>query len=579
MATFRRDAVDRIEIDNAGERILLPLKEGRWTITEPIEDFADADLIGDILDRLGDLHPMRKTSIQPADTSQQTLDLTEYGLEPSRQKVILKGRDMAEVAIHFGVHTTNQSSVYAMLKGSGELSLVDRAVKELLFNEPDTFRDPYVTRILPSDFSEIHIKQTDREIKLNLAGGDWFFESPLQARADSQKVYDQLALITSLKILNFLSGDLAASASADLAAPKGTISLTGLINGQKQELVIHLGNEVKGVPDALYASISGRHDFCAVPKAAAAILNAAPNELRSRKLAKIQPEELKKVVIENSPAQPQSDPRIELVKIGKGWYLGGDKKAPAQQSEVYRFLQRLDENEVLEFVSDAATDFSPYGLEAPRTTASFFREDPASRRAKGSGTELQLALKIAFGNTQKDQIYVRTNDSPFVFLVKNSLHSDIFKTMYQWRTLLIQARNPEEIRSIHISHTGKAPLDISRAEADRKWKSDDPARPISPDYAESLARSIAALRALRWADPKISRQECGLDQAEFSLSFLLADEDVPRTISIGKEALDGRYASFSLEPAIFILSKPTCEVLNIPIELQGKTSSAEQESQ
>jgi hypothetical protein len=130
----------------------------------------------------------------------------------------------------------------------------------------------------------------------------------------------------------------APSPEQGLAEPRAT--LTAVVEGQKEPLVLQIGATPGGEEnkDRSFAKISGRAAVTVLPNASLdPLLKARPNDLRDRKLVRVEPDIVDRITFERKDRPP-----LVLMRKGEGWsYKEGDKDLPVKDGLAGKILSDL----------------------------------------------------------------------------------------------------------------------------------------------------------------------------------------------------------------------------------------------
>ncbi|HMJ05902.1 MAG TPA: DUF4340 domain-containing protein, partial [Chthoniobacterales bacterium] len=279
---FDRDKLEGIMIQNGDARIALQREKGKWRLTEPVKDQADAAAVDNLI---SDLESWKKFAIIPGkgDPKIDKSSLAEYGVIQPKLRLKLKLPDGLP-EIRFGKDAVLENQMYIRLGDVKDVFIAGQSVRNDISKKPDDFRDRKLTALTTAQVSGAVLKSPAGEIELAKKDGHWSIVKPLQARGDDQKIGDLLAQVTNARIEEFIgdgSGDLH---SYGLAEPRGSITIYGA-DEQKGE-TLQIGAEVKK-KDQVYGHFLPRNGVYALPKKTQDVLNVRPNNLRDLHLARL----------------------------------------------------------------------------------------------------------------------------------------------------------------------------------------------------------------------------------------------------------------------------------------------------
>src|SRR5690606_21958347 len=140
-----------------------------------------------------------------------------------------------------------------------------------------------------------------------------------------------------------------------------------------------------------------------------ASLPLAINDLRNPRLTNISAEGWKQ--LRHISIQPASGPEILLTTSGPPQPLTvtiGGQKQEANEGRLYGLMKMATEDLATMFVSDAASDFSPWGLDKPLIKVVFATDNEAE------------TIQLAFGTDGKGGYFVNRVGTPTVMRVEQA---------------------------------------------------------------------------------------------------------------------------------------------------------------
>lgn len=106
--------------------------------------------------------------------------------------------------LDFGLPTSLEKKRYAKISGRQEIYVIPDGIFKLIDQDPDAFRDPQITHILPAHIRHVDLTWPDHQITLDRVDGRWFITEPVKLEAD-QEIVDRflrkIAYLTAKKIV------------------------------------------------------------------------------------------------------------------------------------------------------------------------------------------------------------------------------------------------------------------------------------------------------------------------------------------------------------------------------------------
>ena len=547
---FERDQLEGLVIHNGDDKIELRRTENKWRLETPIKDQADSSMIDGLVSDLESWQKERTISEKEIEANQEAL--TEYDLAKPKLRLKLLGKEMPP-EILFGKDAALEGKMYVRFGNSKETFLARNTVRETIAKKPEEFRDRKLTDIGIMQVTRVALKTPAGEMELERKGESWEIVKPLRARGDNQKISDLIAQVTSARIEQFVADDRGDLQAYGLAQPRGSITLFTAEN--KDGLMLQIGGVPEKEQDQVYARFAARGFVYTLPKKIEEILNAKPADLRDRHLVRIDNDNLDRITIEAA-----GKGKTVLARKDQSWTIASANNQPANSSEVTRFLNTLENEQVTRFVEDVASDLPKYGLDKPQlqlTFSSFASENTAETQAG----EQPLAT-IAFGKVEGEEVFARVGEEPFIVAVRRALLNEILTDPVQWQEVAIFKFKPEEVHRLTVATPG-SDVTMTRG-ANNEWTREG-AEPINNTNVQSLLNALTKLRAVRWIGGPTPPQ--AFDQVQVTLTFTTSPDDkTVHKLVVGGPAGEGMwYGRVEGRNGIFILSNPDFNALRLPL--------------
>jgi hypothetical protein len=546
---FDRDKITGITIKNTETKIDFHKKDGAWFIDAPIKDRADSMAINQLFTTAEALKA--EETIQTDKQGDGKDMLKDFGLTSSDTRLTFTGGDKP-VELILGKDAAVEGKVYVRLENSKTAHVISNDLKNQISKKLDEFRDHKLTDVLATQVSKVEFKTAAGEIELDKKDQHWSLDKPFKARGNDQKVGDLISQAANAQVDSFVA-DSSNLASFGLQEPRGTLSLT--TEGNKQPVVMQIGNAVEKEKDKIYVKVSTRDAVLVVPKTVETLLDTKPNDVRDRNIARFSPDIVDRVNIE-SPGKE----KIVLSRKGESWVRKADgKDVPINVAAANRLLNELQHQQVINFVADVATDLPKYGLDQPQVTvtlSSYSSENTAETKA---GEKPIVA--ILFGKVEGDNVYAKLDDEPFVVSVSRSLLDVAMTDPLQWQDLAIYKNKPEDITGLEVVREGQPTITLER-DKDKNWVLAKGDGKVNQTNLQSLLNTLASLRAVRWIGATTPEQ--GLAQPKETLSFKTTNAN-------GKLLLGGQtpdmltYASAEGLTGTFGLGQPDVTAFQLPL--------------
>ncbi len=547
-----RSTVDSISIKNTETRIELRKKaDNVWYLEEPIKDRADPLVVSQLFSTAESLHHDRM--LDKPGKGHEKSQLKDFGITNSEVKLKFSGTEKP-VELVLGKDAAVDGKIYTKVEGAENVYVISNDLKTQLTRKADDFRDHRLTSLSPAQVQKVTFKSALGEIELEKKNEQWILLKPLNARGDNSKIGDFISQAATAPIDAFMP-DSANLAAYGLQEPRGTVSF--FMEGAKEPVVLQIGaktapenNEKEGT----YAKLSTRNSVVLLPKAMERLLETKPNDLRDKKLVRLEADIVDRITLE-----PAGREKIVLARRGEDWVRKGNIDKLANAAAANKLLNTIKEQLVAKFVTDIATDLPKYGLDQPQlkvTLSSFASENTAETKAG----ELPI-VTIFFGKMDGDLVYAKLDDEPFIVSLPKSFFNSFLTDPIRWQPLSVYHFKPEELTAIEITRAGQPPMAIERDK--EKWNLAKGDGNINQINAQSLVNTLAALRAVRWTGP--AEPSFGFDPAVVTVTFK-TNGNVSGKLRIGSQTPEEMsHATADGIDGAFELSKPDRQAFDLAL--------------
>jgi Domain of unknown function (DUF4340) len=403
-----------------GEQLIKARNDGDdWKLVAPWNDAADISVVDQLLTAAQFLRP--DAVIDDLGKGDAKRDkLRDFGLNKSKLRLKLDGKEMPG-EIQFGHETPVEGKSYIRIQDEDAVYVVSDELKNIVSKNTEDFRDHRLLPIATNLIDRIIIRVRGGEIELIKAQDNWQITRPIKARASNEAVGTLLSKINQTAIASFVPNEKANSAGSE--NPTKVITL---LAGEEEKTEIQIGNSVPSDAQKVFARLPDRNSVIEVDKSFADLLEIAPNDLRDRKIARLNPDLIDRIAIEKS-----GQPRILLGRTEDQWTFLQPDNSPANGNAVNRLIETINQSAVANFISDTATDLARYGLDQPSLKL-VFSSYSSENTAEANAGETVLST-LVFGKSENGVTYARLEEEPYVFSVSNDVVAAIPATDLQFR--------------------------------------------------------------------------------------------------------------------------------------------------
>ncbi|NBV85838.1 MAG: DUF4340 domain-containing protein [Verrucomicrobia bacterium] len=359
-------------------------------------------------------HDSKITLPAPTSQSKGADQLKEYGLQESDLSVKLATGDAKDTEILLGKDSAIEGKVYLRQQGQNTVYVVRDTLRSLLTRKPDDFRDHKLASIPIQSIQKLNVKTAEGELELERKSGHWNLTKPMRARGADSKVNDLLASVLNANLTQFLPAT--PTPDQGLSEPRATLTLQ--LEGQSEPVLLQIGASPEGEENKgkSFAKLSSRAAVTVLPNNTFdPLLKARPNDLRDRKLLRVESDIVDRITIEAA-----GKPALVLARKGESWaYKTGDSEGPVREGLAAKLLTDLQAAESVNFVADLATDLSKYGLAEPllKIRLSSFA---SANTAEAQAGEKPI-VSVLFGSVEGESGYAKLDDEPFIVATPKTL--------------------------------------------------------------------------------------------------------------------------------------------------------------
>ncbi len=537
-----RNEIQSFTIYNGDQIIQAENTDEGWKLSAPWQDSADEGLIDQLLTAFEFLRPDDYIA-DIGRGNQKREKLKDFGLYKPRLRLKLQGKQTKN-EIEFGRESAVAGKGYLRAADEDIVYIVKDDLKDVISKKPEDFRDHRLMPFLPSMVSKIQLREDGGEIELIREQGDWQLSRPVRARANNETVYRLLKMIANYQIESFVSDALASLSATGLDTAKQTLILS---SGSENQAKIQIGGPVNTSSKMVYARLPERNSVVEVAKSFSDLVNVSPNDLRDRKIARINPDLVDRISIEETEKGS-----LILSRQEDSWRFLSSNHPRANGEVIEHLLQQLNNTEVSNFVADTATDLEKYGLEHPKVRITF-SSYASENTAEANAGEIVLST-LALGHSEHGFTYGRIEQEPYIFSIPEDLANSFPTTESTYKSLQITNLSREEIISVHLEDNSGATGELTRT-SDGKWVMQGRA-PQEKDAEIQLGLNLlTSLRALAWST---ETEDPGLQKPVLTIVVRYRLQGIEHAIELKfglTNGSDQRYGISSENDGVFLLSE------------------------
>lgn len=519
---FPPGAVKHIRIANSGTSATFSLREGGWQTVTPwadrmdpraavglihftlglrVEDFAADDKIDPLKAGLKD----SAISIRLEDANH--LPLAKYKLgRVTPWKAEVDGFEQPVPTVFVQPRDKNHNRhIYSC---TGDMTLWFKDGLKLLRDHRPFYFNPVSLRKI-----RIRAQQGDLTLGRESPQSPWRIVKPLDLPTDPAAMKSLLEGLYELRAVKVADRAAITLPANDNAVKTGQIALVAF-NSDTETLLEIFPPET---PDAheVKATVSDRpntvFDLPVKPEPgliSLADLPLAVNDLRDPTLTHLNIQSLRGISI-----KPATGPEIVVSRNPpQPWMVEIDgTSSEANEENLYALLKALTTSRTIGFVSDAATDFAPWGLHHPFLSLRMLGVD-------------NQGLELRFGMDTKGRYFVNRLGTPSVMRVDESLVATIAVRPYEWRHSRLWSLDRVNLIAIERKPAAAPPLLLKYKFIEESWQAEsngqDRSDALDPARANFMLSVLEGLKVARWLAPADAAAATALTNPSLSLSVI-----------------------------------------------------------
>jgi Domain of unknown function (DUF4340) len=579
LARFRTEDARKVEVQHAGQDILLAKDNDRWKLQKPMASDAEAGKVRELLDKLTDLQARDKDILDKS-------DLKKLGLEKPAAHVTVaveeetKGEGEAKKQTKtFGFalarNESEKGKAYVKVDGWERVNVVDDAVLKLVERPALAYRGRRVLDFRTAELAKIEVHRGADHYTLENIKGKWELATPVKADIDSGKAgsfADDLGRLEAVEFVNASPKPEELKDQYGLDQPALSVKLTFAAEPKKPPAELLVGKQRPG-KDEFFAKLASAPDVFAIRKDtraeidrdSLAYLPAQPRQLRADDIAELRVK--------------HGDQEYRLKHDGTTWKIAGPFEATAAAGQVQPLVEALTGLRSERYVAHAAKEPDKYGLDKPAVSVTVV--PVAKKDAKEPAKEWTLLLGKPAEGEPKGR-YAKLADGAAVFVVDEKTGTALDHGALD---LLDRSLLALDAKSITRLHSSAGPLALQKQ--DNEWRVvEGPGAPYPADrdVLTGVLNAWSQLQAQRYAayGRQVNLAQYGLDKPAFTLTATVQPvvpdgkpaSPVQHTLLIGNavEKSGERFAKLDKSPGVAVLSaEEVTELTRGPLDFVNRS--------
>jgi hypothetical protein len=578
-SSFTPEQVKHINISTSSTKASFTHNGNGWQATTPWDDRMDPRAAGAIINftlgmRVEDVSPVDKVDIKSAGLGDNAVYVR---LEDENHKSLAKyklGRISpwkAEIeGIDEPINTTfvetrdirHHEHIYLC---TGDISPLFKSGLKLLRDHRPFYFNPLALQKI-----NIHSQHGNLTLGRENPKGSWRIVKPLDLPTDPSVLKTLIEGLFNLQAIEVKDRAAVTLPATDSAAKTQQIAITHF--GSDRETILEIYPPESVESQIAHATISDRpntmFELPLKPSTGQVSLADLPldvNALRDPTLTHLNIASLQAISI-----IPATGIQIVISKAANQPWMANTNGSSfiANEENLYALLKAVSTQRAIGFVSDAATDFSPWGLDRPIIQLRFLSIN-------------NEALELRFGIDTQGNYFANRLGTPTVMRVDPTFIKAIAVHPYEWKHSAVWTMNPVNLTALSYQMPPQAPLNLKYNYDWEKWTAEQNNQDLSATVVKSkadlLLYTLESLKCIRWlaSDDSAALTALASPSLQITSSEEIKDEDdnktgvIIRTIKFAaatdKERLGFYYGQLNSDLNPFLIDSATYQKLTVDL--------------
>jgi hypothetical protein len=537
---FETKDIHRIHLAGNGVKAECVFENGMWRIVQPWQDRMDPRVANLIVQftlgtRVVDIIPEGKLDTAKAGLRDGTIGVLIEDKNGNRLANYLLGRPTLWVDIDPKSERENKTVFIQPLdEGRSDDTYAGTGDIHSLFRDGFRhLRDHHPFLCNPLLMETVRIQNGEVEILLSRTGekAPWRITKPQELATDVNAVTKLLTDLFKLRAKKVMDRS-EVTLPAEQTNGRQRISIRHF--GQAEEVTLEIMPPATPEVETVYATVSDRPDtvfelllkpLATVPAegkvtkpgeeeeeddlVSLAELPDTINDLRNPMLTLLNPAAIQGILIQSS-----TGPEIPVVREqGKDWAYqdAAGRMQPINYGTLTRMVGTLTQTRVADFVTDAATDLTPYGLDRPSISLRFLAF---------TGERYEFV----FGRSLDGTWHAMRAGVPTVMRVDDSYIRALATQPWEWRRANPWSIVDVDVAEVERTITGKPPLLLEFSMVQQTWKAKvegaDRSAELVTARADQLLKLLLELQGESWLAPDHAEAKSALSAPAMSFRIL-----------------------------------------------------------
>ncbi|MFB0565117.1 MAG: DUF4340 domain-containing protein, partial [Candidatus Aminicenantaceae bacterium] len=365
LVNLSSDDVQEITFKKQKETISFKKDEkGEWFITEPLEAKADNYEVNRLAEDFSSLKIERVVEEEPEELSSYDIPQREITLQ-------YKSLDNP-IRILIGMENPLDNTFFTKREDEQRIVLIPSHLKTILDKNVFDFRQKDIFKFETDEVKNIKLRAKDTRWEAAKKGDEWFFNAPVKALAEKDKITTILNSLSNLKAKDFLSEEKNKEEIKKYGFDKAEYEIILAMPVTNKEVTFSLHKEDENT----YATTSLSPKIITVESTILSDLEKKAEELREKEVVNFHTWEASKLHLKREKLD---------IKVLKGkddtWHFESSENDEADGNKIRDFIRKIESLQAVEFI-DPPLSLKNFGLDNPQAEITIWTKEEDAEKGK-----------------------------------------------------------------------------------------------------------------------------------------------------------------------------------------------------
>lgn len=355
------------------------------------------------------------------------------------------------------------------------------------------------------DVASVTLNTPSETISVKKTAGGWEMVSPVSAAADQDAIQLLLETLQSAKLENVATESVENLGQFGLDPPIFMVTLED--SEGKPSGALKVGDEVV-TRNYHFACISDSSRVFTVPSSVKTAIDKQPSDLRDKVVFHVIQDKIQKLDVR----YPEGHGIIASGTEAEKWRIREPIDVVADWSDINSFMGRVSRLRVKEFIEEAPSDLSPYGLIQDVTRLAVFEADRAE----------PLVLLIGDYNAAQSAYYAKHENKPNVFTVEAPFVRALPKDAFDWRPEKPLPVWDYQANLVQVQQSDGAVILELGKDSSHNWEMKQPAltdqAELDTNKIREFVNAFQEYTVVRYATETLDTTVTGLDSPSYTIT-------------------------------------------------------------